>query len=140
MLKHETADRTEEQRTGLSPGDLIPFFEGETIDGRRLRYEEVWQRRNVILFVLSATARAEASVYLSGVQARVSELRPDDTTLVVCDRKINGVPLDGVVVADRWGEIAYIRELTSHPGEWPSVNEILEWVEFIRVKCPECPP
>lgn len=140
MLKHETANRTEEKRAALSPGDLIPTFEGETGDGRRLQYQEVWQRRNVVLLVLSATARAEASSYLTAVEARVSKLRPDDTTLVICDHRINGVPLGTVVVADRWGEIAYIQELTSHPAEWPSVDEILEWVEFIRVKCPECPP
>jgi hypothetical protein len=137
MLKHETVNQ---KRAALSPGDLIPTFEGETVDGHRLRYEEVWQRRNLVLFVLSATARAEASSYIADVQARLSPLRPDDTTLVISDHKINGVPLDTVVVADRWGEIAYIQDLASDPAEWPSVDEILEWVEFIRVRCPECPP
>jgi hypothetical protein len=140
MLKHETANQTEQKRAALSPGDLITTFEGETFDGHPLRYEDVWQSRNLVLFVLPATARAEASSYLAAVEARLAKLRPDDTTLMICDHEISGVALGSVVVADRWGEVAYIHKLTSRPAEWPPVDEILEWVEFIRIKCPECPP
>jgi hypothetical protein len=133
-------NQAEEKRAVLGPGDLIPSFEGQAVDGRRLRYEELWQRRNLVLFVLSAAARAEALSDLAAVEAGLSKLQPDDTTLVICDHTIAGVPLDAVVVADRWGEIAYVHELKPNREEWPSRDEILEWVEFIRIKCPECPP
>jgi hypothetical protein len=128
------------KETGAAPGDLISPFDGEAIDGHRLPYEEVWQRRNVVLFVLSPSARAEASAYLSDVDARLSQLRPNDTSLVISHQTIAGMPRDGLVITDRWGEIVHVRELTSRPQEWPSVDDIVEWVEFVRMKCPECPP
>jgi len=124
----------------LRPGDLISHFEGATIDGHRVRYEQLWQRRNLVLFVLSTAVRAEAQSYLTALEERVSTLQPDDTTLVVCDDRIEHLPRDSVVIADRWGEIAWLQEIASNPAEWPSVDEIVEWVEFIRIKCPECPP
>jgi hypothetical protein len=70
----------------------------------------------------------------------LAELKPDDTSLVISDHAVNGVLLDSVVIADRWGEIVHIQGLSPDLAIWPSIDDVLEWVEFIRVKCPECPP
>jgi hypothetical protein len=139
MAKRVTETRKEAKHTLLRAGDLIPHFDGMTIDGRRVRYQELWQHRNLVLFVLSKAVRAQANAYLTMLEGRISRLRPDDTTLVIRHDEINGVPWSAVIVADRWGEIAYLQQLTRNPVEWPPVDDIVEWVEFIRVKCPECP-
>jgi hypothetical protein len=95
---------------------------------------------NVVLFIVSADLISAASPYLSALESRLSELKPDDTSLVVVDHSIDGLPLNSVVIADRWGDIVHLERLASDQEAWPSITGILEWVEFIRVKCPECPP
>jgi hypothetical protein len=124
----------------LRPGDLIPRFDGATVDGREVPYEQLWQHRNVVLFVLSESVSAAARPYLGAMERRLSELKPQDTTLVVLGQRIEGVPLSSVAIADRWGEIVHIQELENDPATWPPIDDIADWVEFIRVKCPECPP
>jgi hypothetical protein len=126
--------------TMLRPGDVIPHFEGLTTDGRRLEYAQLWQRRNLVLFVLLPNLHDAARSYLGALEGRLSELQPDDTTLVVSDRGLERLPLGTLVIADRWGEIAHLQELASDMAEWPSIDDVLEWVEFIQMKCPECPP
>lgn len=125
----------------LRPGDLLsPFLHGGTLDGRELPYEQLWQKRNVVWFVLPARAVATASPYLRDVNDRLSALTPPDTSLVISDQAGNGLPLNCVVIADRWGEVVQAARLAADPAHWPPVDEIIEWVEFVRAKCPECPP
>jgi len=45
------------------------------------------------------------------------------------------------LVADRWGEIVFLE--TASGGQtfhWPDVDELLSWVHFVEIQCPECPP
>jgi hypothetical protein len=42
-----------------------------------------------------------------------------------------------LIIADEWGEIYFMTE----PGRehaFPTRNEIVEWVRFIAIQCPEC--
>ena len=42
-----------------------------------------------------------------------------------------------VLIADEWGEVFF----ASEPGDGhsgPSAEEVLEWVKFIAIQCPEC--
>jgi hypothetical protein len=59
----------------LRPGDLIPRFDAATVDGREVPYEQVWQHRNVVLFVVSADVNAAASPYLSALKEKPSKQR-----------------------------------------------------------------
>lgn len=133
-------NQTSAKGTTLRPGELIPHFEGLTSDGRRLEYEQLWQRRNLVLFVLPPNSHDVARRYLGALEGRLAELRPDDTTLVLSDLGLARLPLGTLVIADRWGEIAHLQELASDVAAWPSIDDVLDWVEFIRMKCPECPP
>ena len=124
----------------LHPGDLLSHFEGQTIDGREVPYHELWQRRNLVLFVVSPELQVAASSYLMALECRLSELKPSDTSLIISHCAIYGAPMKRLVIADRWGEVAHAAELTSDPVGWPSIDDVVEWVEFVRMKCPECPP
>jgi hypothetical protein len=45
------------------------------------------------------------------------------------------------LVADRWGEIAFLEQAPAgQPFRWPDVDELLSWAHFIEIQCPECPP
>jgi hypothetical protein len=51
------------------PGDLVSHFEGVTLDAREVPHEELWQHRNVVLFVVPAKLGTAPSSYLTGLQA-----------------------------------------------------------------------
>jgi hypothetical protein len=124
----------------LHAGDLITHFESTTLDGRGVPYDQLWQHRNVVLFVLSSDLIAAASPYLSALEGRLAELKPADTSLVVSANVVADLPQRSVAISDRWGEVVYVEQLTADQKQWPGLDDILEWVEFIRIKCPECPP
>jgi hypothetical protein len=141
---HSSRGRTRElaieQGDGVRPGALIAHFEGTTIHGGRCRYDELWQHRNLVLVLAAPPLVQRAQQYLRSLEARLSELRPDDTSLVLCDHDISQLPPNTLVIADRWGEIAHIQNLSANPAAWPPLDEIVDWVHFIQMKCPECPP
>jgi hypothetical protein len=130
----------------LRRGDGMPHFEVTTVDGQRVRYADVWQHRNLVF--VSVNPGDES--YARELAARAAEFGVAETALVVSAEPIRGVPTPGVVVADQWGEIAYVFD-PRHPDEarrfdrrgttaMPSLRELLDWVTFVRMKCPECPP
>ena len=127
------------QDVALRRGDLIPHFETTTIDGRPFRYADVWQRSNLVLFVLRAPAGPQARAYLTDLQACVSRLTPANSTLVAVRGPVPGLPESSVLLSDQWGEIAHIGELPADVSAWPEIGDIVEWLEFVRMKCPECP-
>jgi hypothetical protein len=129
-----------EEGDGVRPGALIALFEGTTIHGHRCRYDELWQHRNLVLVLAAPSLVERAQQYLESLEARLSDLKPDDTSLVLCDHDISQLPLNTLVIADRWGEIAHIQNLPANPAAWPPLDDILDWVHFIQMKCPECPP
>jgi hypothetical protein len=116
----------------------VPHFEVTTVDGHRVRYQELWQRRALVLVIVTASERNAAASYASQLGARRSEFEDAEATVVVTPDAVPGLSPRGVVIADRWGEILHIA--SPPPGEFPSVDELLSWVRFARIQCPECPP
>lgn len=125
---------------GLRRGDLLPHFSGFSPEGSRLDYERLWQRRNVLLLVLASPAGATTWEYVTSLDAQVRQLVPDDTSVVVAEGPLAGLPVNTVVVADRWGEVVHCEPLPADPSNWPPASELVEWAEFVRRRCPECPP
>jgi hypothetical protein len=136
-------DRVDERgRSGshLTTGDLIPHFDVATVDGRRVRYADLWQDRNLVLMTLPHAAEEPQRVYISRLRAALSALVPDDTTLVVAIGIVQDLPSSSIVVADRWGEIVHVAPLAPDVSTWLPLDDVLEWVQYIRIQCPECPP
>jgi len=48
-----------------------------------------------------------------------------------------GIAVPAVVVADRYGEVFNVWR-TAEGGTLPTVDEILDWLRFINLDCPEC--
>jgi hypothetical protein len=121
----------------LKTGDLLPHFNVTTLGGERFAYSDIWQRKNLLLVSLSDADSAGNAEYVSQLTSQMSALTGDDIACVVTRDKISGLPIPGVVVADRWGEIhhvahaARIEDLTSPAG-------LVEWSRFIQHQCPEC--
>jgi hypothetical protein len=122
----------------VNPGDLLTPFESATVNGAVVPHGHLWQHRNVVLFVLPDKLDVARTSYLEKLDRRLHELKPPDTSLVIAHR-IDGVPPNTIVITDRWGEVVHIAPLESDVSVWPAIDDIIEWVSFIRMKCPECP-
>ncbi|MGH9348292.1 MAG: hypothetical protein ACRD26_13620 [Vicinamibacterales bacterium] len=125
----------------LHERDQLPHFDVTTLDGRRVRYDELWQRRNLVLILTDPQKRQEATVFASQLSARQEEFGDAETAVVVTSDSVPGFRAPCVVIADRWGEIMHLEAITSgDTSPRPTVDELLDWVRFARIQCPECPP
>ena len=136
----------QERRAVLRPRDGMPHFEVTTINGQRVRYADLWQHWNLVF--VSVDSRDDP--YGRSLAAHTDDFAASETALGVSAQPITGVPTPGVVIADQWGEIAHVFD-SHHPDEarsldrrgstpLPSKRELLDWVNFVRMRCPECPP
>lgn len=122
----------------IGRGDLVPHFDVTALDGRRVRYGELWQRRSLVFAALPE--RSESAVqYAAQLLRREPDFAAEEAALVISADPVERFPRRGVVVADRWGEVVYSREVEAG-ADLPAVEDLLDWVRFLRSQCPECPP
>ena len=121
----------------LERGDSVPHFEVTTVDGRLVRYSTIWQRRNLVVIALPEADTLAAERYLSSLTELRSGAITQHTECIVTRDSVQGLPAPGVVVADQWGEIAFV---VSAPAldALPSAHELILWIEHVRQRCPEC--
>jgi hypothetical protein len=118
----------------LHEGDRVPHFDVTTIDGARVSYADVWQRRNLVLLCLPDGERARQ--YADKVTAAFIDLT-DDVLVVATGDELPGLSAPSVLVADKWGEVYNV---TAAPGvdDLPAPAQVVDWVQFVRHECPEC--
>jgi hypothetical protein len=121
----------------LQRGDLVPHFSVTTVDGRRVDYSTIWQRRNLVLVTLPASDSDASAGYLSMLAIRTPEFAGRGTECVVTRDVVAGARAPSALVADRWGEIVYAIA-TGSVGALPLVDELVEWVTYVQSQCPEC--
>ena len=116
-------------------GDAIPHFEVRTAAGQVFRYADIWQRRHLVLVMLPV--RSEDERYISELSSREAEFRDRDTALVITRESVDRLPQPSALVADRWGEIAHVAN-GADVSELPTASELLDWVDYVAQRCPEC--
>ena len=119
----------------LERGDTVPHFEVRTFSGDVFRYATIWQRRNLVLLILPDPA-AGAS-YRAALSAAGGGFREPDTEYVMTRDDLPGLDGPAALVADKWGEIVYVAT-TSRVEDLPSPKELLDWLEYVERRCPEC--
>jgi hypothetical protein len=121
----------------LNKGDHVPRFECVTIDDIRVNYADLWQKKNLALLCLSEETSAEAQSYIQQLREALPALAVHDAVVVVTTTPIDGMPLPGCAVADRWGQMQWVAS-ANRIAELPSPREIAAWLQFVEIQCPEC--
>ena len=120
----------------LQAHDLMPMFAvTNRCDGAIVHYQDVWQRKNLLLTSIPSADPATEQ-YVEALRARAGELG-DDVQIVVTSEAVGGIPSPGVAIADRWGEIYFVRG-ASRVADLPVVDELVDWMHYIQTECPEC--
>lgn len=120
----------------LQARDQVPHFDVATLDGARTSYRTIWQQQNLVLVTLPPGARGAAE-YVEGLRRRMADLTASDTAVVLTESPVEGLPAPALLVADRWGEIAFAQSAET-PDRLPPPDEVIEWLRFTRHRCPEC--
>jgi hypothetical protein len=121
----------------LNKGDHVPRFDITTIDDIRVNYADVWQKKNLALVCLADDDSPAAQSYIHDLREALPALSAHDAVVVVTTTPIEGMPLPGCAVADRWGEMQWITS-ADRVAELPSAREIAAWLHFVEIQCPEC--
>jgi hypothetical protein len=121
----------------LGKGDHVPGFEIVTIDDIRVNYADLWQKKNLALVCLSEDDSADAQGYIQQLREALPALAVHDAVVVVTTNAVEGMPLPGCAVADRWGELQWIMS-SDKVADLPSPREIAAWLQFVEIQCPEC--
>lgn len=121
----------------LNKGDHVPRFECVTIDDIRVNYADLWQKKNLALLCLSEDDSPEAQNYIQQLREALPALAVHDAVVVVTTTPIDGMPLPGCAVADRWGQMQWVTS-ADRVVDLPSPREIAAWLQFVEIQCPEC--
>lgn len=120
----------------LERGDRVPHFDVHDLSGQPIRYATIWQAKRLVLIALRPERSADEDAYLTRLGTLASSLDPQ-TALVITRDPVQGVDAPGVVIADEWGEIFHARSASDFDG-LPDAQDLVDWVRFVRFKCPEC--
>jgi hypothetical protein len=121
----------------LNKGDHVPRFECVTIDDIRVNYADLWQKKNLALLCLAEDDSPEAQTYIQQLREALPALAVHDAVVVVTTNPIDGMPLPGCAVADRWGQMQWVAS-AERVVDLPSPREIAAWLQFVEIQCPEC--
>jgi hypothetical protein len=120
----------------LGVHDLLPHFTVSTVEGRRIVYGSLWQRKSLLLVCVPGRSPA-AEAYRHALAAAFRDEAFGDAECVITADVIPGLTPPGAVVADRWREIFFVATETS-VDQLPRVEELIDWVRHVRMHCPEC--
>jgi hypothetical protein len=120
----------------MHPHEAVPHFEVTTLDGRAVSYGSIWQQRNLVVLLLP-DREPPSLAHAAALQQHAAALAQLDTECVITTDAIAGWRAPALVVADRWGEIAY-KAAPEAVDNLPDADETLSWIEYLQHRCPEC--
>jgi hypothetical protein len=117
--------------------DRMPHFSVTSTDGRLVSYRDIWQRKHLLLVMLRDAASPGAGAYIDHLGRALEDLASTDIAAVVTTEAVDGLPLPGVAIADRWGEIVMVAEAAGVEN-LPDPAALVEWLRYVEHQCPEC--
>ena len=121
----------------LERGELVPHFNVTTITGGSFSYSTIWQHKNLALIALPADSTGPTiEAYAAELQTRRGDFDQLHAEYVITRDAVAGMPVPGVLVADRWGEIVHVA--SCDVDDLPPVHDLLDWIDYAQRQCPEC--
>lgn len=114
----------------LANGDQVPHFTVTTVNGEAFSYSSIWQSKNLVLMVLPGSDQNAGRTL-----EELRRIETPDTRSVVTTDVVPGLDAPATLVADKWGEIAHV---VHAPDELPTGDDLADWIEHVRQRCPEC--
>ncbi|HXW04037.1 MAG TPA: hypothetical protein VD833_02310 [Vicinamibacterales bacterium] len=121
----------------LDRGAQVPHFDATTLEGTAVRYATIWQRQHLVLLVLPDGPDEPGARYADQLVAALREFDAGDVACVVTRHEIGGLTPPAVLVADRWGEVAWV-DAQPDLARLAAPAEVLEWLRHVQQRCPEC--
>lgn len=144
-------------------GQLLRDYELTKTDGSTLMLSDFRNKLNVVLIIFNGALTPAQTQWLRQLAGKSDEVRENETRVIVAvpaGQQIEGLPAELIVASDESGRV--LRDLAAGPstavyftdkfrevfhvyriaqGEpLPSVDEILGWIKFVAMQCPECHP
>ena len=124
--------------TRLKRGDLIPHFAVETLQGGHFSYVSIWQHRALLLVIVPPASGPDAiSAFVAALERQRRTLELYAMDFVVTRDVLPWSAELSAVVCDRWGEVHHVWGRDDN-GAFPPVDDLLEWVAYVQMRCPEC--
>jgi hypothetical protein len=117
----------------VTVGGALPFFDVTTVTGARVRYAELWQRRNIALVCLPSDTTVADAAYADELSRKSAEFDAYAAVCVVTRDRVPGLRQPSAVIADRWGEVQYVAS-----SDLPPVQALLDTLDYVQRRCPEC--
>jgi peroxiredoxin len=136
---------------------MLQSFALETPEGREIRSQSYRQRSNLVLLFHHGRDCARCHEMLADFDAGSEEIRDQSATILAIGPEApaasfpmlldssgevtarQGLTVPAVVIVDRFGEIWAAWE-GGADHRLPSSKDVIEWLEFLEVQCPECEP
>jgi peroxiredoxin len=118
----------------LTRGTLLRDIPVRTVDGRDAFISEYRGKRNVVVVFFGEGERQDTGA----VTPDDAALAEEEAVLLIATAKaaraLYDAPKSALFIADRYGEIFFS---VRHPEPLPDAAEVLKWLEFINLQCPE---
>ena len=145
-------------RAVIEPSKRLPELSLPSLPDGRMVPLRLPGRRAPLLVLVHPGGCEACAAFVAGVAAASESLRdwdgyalvirPDEggaagagvTTLADREGRAAAalaVAPPAVVVADQWGEI-HLRHEAGNAHDFPSIAELVEWLRFLAIQCPEC--
>lgn len=122
---------------------MAPRIGGRLVDARTgARVDLRTGRGPRVIFVTHDTACAGCAAWLERLEAERAAFADwgGRLTVVIDDadaRVALGVTAAALLIVDEWGEVFFTAEGGAGHA-LPDSTEVIEWIRFIAVQCPEC--
>jgi hypothetical protein len=121
----------------LERGDSVPHFDLHSAFGEPFSYGSIWQHHNLVLVTLPTGQAESAQHYTTQIASFLPEFNARNAICVVARGTVAGVAGPGILIADRWGEVVHV-EAHDEVADFPPLRELLEWLDYVQIRCPEC--
>jgi len=156
-----------ENRNLPARGDSLPNIAGMTLDGPRIHISDFRGRKNVVLIFSGRQSDGRIQELISALAVGYRDIQDENAEVVFVSAggvkqtasarhlpfpvllddngemhgaigaiDSNGGESAAVCIADRYGEVYFA--VSCSAARCPSAGDILDWLRFIEIQCPEC--